>query len=98
MTFLEVAGAIGVVGGSILTTHVVLTKLVWKPMKKALMEEVKKELDCRLNPILELVSQLKTNGGSHLADRIVRLEERQSGIGQRLDDVYDLVKSMKETK
>lgn len=98
MSFVEIAGAIGIVGGAILTVQVVLSKLVWKPMKKALVEEMKKELDCRLDPILELVSQLKTNGGSHLADRIVRLEERQSGIGQRLDDVYDLVKSMKETK
>ena len=98
MTFLEIAGAIGVVGGSILTTHIVLTKLVWKPVKKALVDEMKKELDCRLDPILELVSQLKTNGGSHLADRIVRLEERQTGIGQRIDDVYDLVKAMKESK
>jgi hypothetical protein len=67
-------------------------------VKKTLMDEVRSELDCRLDPILKLVSQLETNGGSHLADRIIRLEERQSSVVTRLDDLYDLVKSMKETK
>jgi hypothetical protein len=67
-------------------------------VKKSLIEEVKSELECHLAPILKLVSQLETNGGSHLADRIIRLEERQSGVVTRLDDLYDLVKSMKETK
>lgn len=98
MSFLELAGAVGIVGGSALTVQLVLSQLVWKPLKKSLVNEMKSELEIRLEPILKLVSQLETNGGSHLADRIVRLEERQSGIGQRLDDVYDLVKSIKETK
>ena len=98
MTLLEMAGAVGIIGGAILTVHLVLSKLVWKPLKKALITEMKAELDCRLDPILKLVSQLETNGGSHLADRIIRLEERQSSVVTRLDDLYDLVKSMKETK
>jgi hypothetical protein len=98
MSFLEIAGAIGVIGGAILTTSLVLSKLVWRPVKKTLMDEVRQELDCRLDPIMKLVSQLETNGGSHLADRIIRLEERQSGVVTRLDDLYDLVKSIKETK
>ena len=98
MNPLEMAGAIGVIGGAILTLHLLLTKLVWKPLRKALIAEVKAELDCRLDPIFKLVSQLETNGGSHLADRIIRLEERQSSVVTRLDDLYDLVKSMKETK
>lgn len=98
MSFLEIAGAVGVIGGSLLTIQLVLSQLVWKPLKKTVVNEMKQELDTRLEPILKLVSQLETNGGSHLADRIIRLEERQSGIGQRLDDVYDLVKSIKETK
>lgn len=98
MSFLEIAGAIGVIGGAILTTSLVLSKLVWRPVKKALMDEMRQELDCRLDPIMKLVSQLETNGGSHLADRIIRLEERQSGVVTRLDDLYDLVKSIKETK
>lgn len=97
-SLLEVAGSIGIVGGALITIHVVITRLVWKPVKRALIDEMKSELDCRLDPILKLVSQLETNGGSHLADRIIRLEERQSSIGTRLDDLYDLVKSMKETK
>ena len=97
-SLLEVAGSIGVVGGALITIHVIITRLVWKPVKRALIEEMKSGLDCRLDPILKLVSQLETNGGSHLADRIIRLEERQSSIGTRLDDLYDLVKSMKEIK
>lgn len=95
MTIVEWATAVGTVGGAILTTTLIFSKLVWSPMRNALIEEMKKELDCRLDPILELVSQLKTNGGSHLADRIVRLEERQTGISTRMDDIYDLVKSLK---
>lgn len=73
-------------------------------MRKALIREMKKELtatnavfktelDTQLKPILKLVSQLEQNGGSHLADRLVRVEERQSSIGQRMDDIYDLVKA-----
>ena len=112
-TFLQYSGAIGVVGATLLTVQVVLSKFVWSPVKKALIEEMKielnshmekvrsdmeAELERQLQPICEAVAQLKTNGGSHLADRIIRLEERQSNISTRIDDVYDLVKSMKETK
>jgi len=97
-SFLQAAGAVGIIGGAILTFHLVISKFVWSPVKKALIEEIKSEFECRLEPILKLVSQLETNGGSHLADRIIRLEERQSGVVTRLDDLYDLVKSMKETK
>ena len=96
-----------------MTVQVVLSKLVWKPVKKALINEMKTELNThmekvksdmeaelerQLQPICDAVAQLKTNGGSHLADRIIRLEERQSSIATRMDDIYDLVKSMKETK
>ena len=97
-SFLQAAGAVGILGGAILTLHLVLSKFVWSPVKKALVEEIKSEFEQRLEPILKLVSQLETNGGSHLADRIIRLEERQSSVVTRLDDLYDLVKSMKETK
>jgi hypothetical protein len=97
-SFLQAAGAVGILGGAILTLHLVLSKFVWSPVKKALVEEIKSEFESRLEPILKLVSQLETNGGSHLADRIIRLEERQSSVVTRLDDLYDLVKSMKETK
>ena len=63
-------------------------KLVYKPLKRTLEFFI----DERLRPIEDTLMELKPNGGSSVADRIVRLEERQSGIGQRLDDVYDLVK------
>ena len=63
-------------------------KLIYKPLKRSL--EV--FIDERLRPIEDVLMELRPNGGSSVADRIVRLEERQSGIGQRLDDVYDLVK------
>lgn len=65
-------------------------KLIYKPLKRSL--EV--FIDERLRPIEDVLQELKPNGGSSVADRIVRLEERQSGIGQRLDDVYDLVKRL----
>lgn len=97
MTVVEWATVIGTVGGALLTIHLVISRLVWKPMKKSLIDTMKKELDLRLDPIAVVVSQLTPNGGSHLADRIIRLEERQTGISQRLDDLYDLVKSMKES-
>lgn len=97
-SFLQAAGAVGIIGGAILTLHLVLSKFVWNPVRKAIVQEVKSELEAHLEPILRLVSQLETNGGSHLADRIIRLEERQSSVVTRLDDLYDLVKSMKETK
>ena len=98
MTLMEWATLAGTLGGAILTLSLVFSRLVWKPVKKTIMDEVRAELDCRLDPILKLVSQLETNGGSHLADRIIRLEERQSSIGTRIDDLYDLVKSIKEIK
>lgn len=96
MTIVEWATAVGTVMGAVLTLHIAITKLVWKPVKRALIQEMRQELDNKLNPIVEVVAQLRPNGGSHLADRIIRLEERQSAIGQRLDDLYDLVKSLKE--
>jgi hypothetical protein len=40
------------------------------------------------------LSQLSPNGGSSLADRVIRLEERQSGVVDRIDDIYDIVKKL----
>ena len=65
-------------------------KLIYKPLRRSLENLI----DERLRPIEDVLMELKPNGGSSVADRIVRLEERQSGIGQRLDDVYDLVKAI----
>jgi hypothetical protein len=51
-------------------------------------------LDERLKPIEQAVAQLSPNGGSHLADRVIRLEERQAGVVNRIDDIYDIVKQL----
>ena len=88
MTFYEYAQLVAAVSGAIFGVLALGGTLVYKPLKKSL--EV--FIDQRLRPIEDTLLELKPNGGSSVADRIVRLEERQSGIGQRLDDVYDLVK------
>jgi hypothetical protein len=86
----EYAQLVAAVSGAILGVLALGGTLVYKPLKKSL--EV--FIDKRLRPIEDTLLELKPNGGSSLADRIVRLEERQSGIGQRLDDVYDIVKAI----
>jgi hypothetical protein len=40
------------------------------------------------------LNQLSPNGGSSLADRVIRLEERQAGVVNRIDDIYDIVKQL----
>ena len=90
MTFYEYAQFVAAVTGAILGVLALGGRLIYKPLKKSL--EV--FIDQRLRPIEDTLLELKPNGGSSVADRIVRLEERQSGIGQRLDDVYDLVKAI----
>ena len=88
MTALEYAQLIATTTAAFLGILALGAKVIYKPLKKSL--EV--FIDARLRPLEDTLLELKPNGGSSLADRIVRLEERQSGIGQRLDDVYDLVK------
>ena len=85
--YLELVAAIS---AAVLGVLALGAKLVYKPLKRSL--EV--FIDERLRPIEDVLMELRPNGGSSVADRIVRLEERQSGIGQRLDDVYDLVKAI----
>lgn len=88
MSVQEYLELIAAITAAILGLLALGAKLVYKPIKRSL--EV--FIDERLRPIEDTLMELKPNGGSSVADRIVRLEERQSGIGQRLDDVYDLVK------
>jgi len=88
MSAQEYLELIAAISAAVLGVLAVGAKLVYKPLKRSL--EV--FIDERLRPIEDVLMELKPNGGSSVADRIVRLEERQSGIGQRLDDVYDLVK------
>ena len=87
---MEYAQLVAAVSGAILGVLALGGRIVYKPLKKSL--EV--FIDQRLRPIEDTLLELKPNGGSSVADRIVRLEERQSGIGQRLDDVYDIVKAI----
>ena len=88
MSVQEYLELIAAITAAILGLLALGAKVVYKPLKRSL--EV--FIDERLRPIEDTLMELKPNGGSSVADRIVRLEERQSGIGQRLDDVYDLVK------
>jgi len=88
MSAQEYLELIAAISAAVLGILAVGAKLIYKPLKRSL--EV--FIDERLRPIEDILMELKPNGGSSVADRIVRLEERQSGIGQRLDDVYDLVK------
>jgi len=88
MSAQEYLELIAAISAAVLGILALGAKLVYKPLKRSL--EV--FIDERLRPIEDILMELKPNGGSSVADRIVRLEERQSGIGQRLDDVYDLVK------
>lgn len=98
MTATEWVTFVGLLAGTLISLQVVFNRFIWRPVRKALLSEFEAELDARLAPILRLVSQLETNGGSHLADRIIRLEERQTSVVTRLDDLFDLIKTMKESK
>lgn len=90
MTFLEYAQIVATVSGAIIGVLAIGTKMVWKPMKSA-FENL---LDDRLRGLEDAMAELRPNGGHSVRDRIVRLEERQSGISNRLDDVYELVQKL----
>lgn len=94
MTVSEYAQIVAAVSGAIIGVGTVLSRFIWRPMKKNLKLEILEALDERLQPIEKAVAQLSPNGGTHLADRVIRLEERQSGIANRLDDIFDLVKEL----
>ena len=72
----------------------VFSRLIWRPMKNNIKNEIEAMLDDRLKPIELATAQLRPNGGTHLADRVIRLEERQSSIADRLDDIFDIVKEL----
>lgn len=77
--------------GAILGVVTIFSRLIWRPMKNNIKSEIEYMLDQRLGPIERATAQLHPNGGTHLADRVIRLEERQSGIANRLDDIFDIV-------
>lgn len=90
MTFLEYAQIVATASGAIMGVLAIGTKIVWTPIKSA-FENL---LDDRLRGMEDAMAELRPNGGDSVRDRIVRLEERQSGISSRLDDVYELVQRL----
>jgi len=91
MTLAEYAQIIVATTGALLGVATVLSRLIWRPMKNNIKNDIEAMLDERLKPIELATAQLRPNGGTHLADRVIRLEERQSGIANRLDDIFDIV-------
>jgi len=79
---------------SLLGVLTILSKFIWRPMKKNISRDIIEMLDERLKPMEVQLSQLSPNGGSSLADRVIRLEERQAGVVSRIDDIYDIVKQL----
>jgi hypothetical protein len=90
MTFLEYTQIVATASGAIIGVLAIGTKIVWAPIKSA-FENL---LDDRLRGMEDAMAELRPNGGDSVRDRIVRLEERQSGISSRLDDVYKLVQRL----
>ena len=94
MSFAEYIQIIGATTAALLGVAAVISTLIWRPMKNNIKRDLEIMLDERLAPIEKATAQLLTNGGSHLADKVIRLEERQSGIATRLDDIFDMVKAL----
>jgi len=94
MSIQEIMQIVGMTTGALLGVAAVLSRFIWRPVKSIVERQISEALDERLKPIEQCVAQLRPNGGTHLADRVIRLEEKQSGIANRLDDIFDLVKSL----
>ena len=94
MTLVEYAQVVGTLCGALLAVFGVIVKVIMKPIQRAQESRFERMLDNRLKPMEMTLCELRPNGGSSLADKVIRLEERQSGISQRLDDVYELVKTL----
>lgn len=94
MTLTEYAQVVVASTGALLGIATILSRFIWRPMKNNIKNDIEAMLDERLKPIEIATAQLRPNGGTHLADRVIRLEERQSGIANRLDDIFDIVKQL----
>ncbi len=94
MTALEYAQFVGTLCGALLAVIALVAKIILKPIQRFQQSSFERMLDERLSPLEDTLRELRPNGGSSLADKVIRLEERQSGISQRLDDVYELVKTL----
>jgi hypothetical protein len=91
MTIVEYSQIVVACTGAVLGVVTIFSRLIWRPMKNNIKSDIEAMLDERLKPIEKATAQLLTNGGTHLADRVIRLEEKQSGIANRLDDIFDIV-------
>jgi hypothetical protein len=94
MTLAQYAQIVASTTAALLGIATLLSRFIWRPMKNNIKSDIEAMLDERLKPIEKATAQLLTNGGTHLADRVIRLEERQSGIADRLDDIFDIVKKL----
>jgi hypothetical protein len=94
MTTYQYVEIIAATTASLLAVLTILSKFIWRPMKKNISRDIIEMLDERLKPMEAQLTQLSPNGGSSLADRVIRLEERQAGVVNRIDDIYDIVKKL----
>jgi hypothetical protein len=94
MSTYEYAEIVAATTASLLAVLTIVSKFIWRPMKKNISRDIIEMLDERLKPMEAQLNQLSPNGGSSLADRVIRLEERQAGVVSRIDDIYDIVKKL----
>jgi len=94
MSTYQYAEIVAATTASLLAILTIASKFIWRPMKKNITRDILEMLDERLKPMEAQLSQLSPNGGSSLADKVIRLEERQAGVVSRIDDIYDMVKQL----
>ena len=94
MSTFQYAEIVAATTASLLAILTIASQFIWRPMKKNITRDILEMLDERLKPMEAQLSQLSPNGGSSLADKVIRLEERQAGVVSRIDDIYDIVKQL----
>ena len=94
MSTFQYAEIVAATTASLLAILTIASKFIWRPMKKNITRDILEMLDERLKPMEAQLAQLSPNGGSSLADKVIRLEERQAGVVSRIDDIYDIVKQL----
>jgi hypothetical protein len=94
MTTQQYVEIVAATTASLLAILTIISRFVWRPMKQNVSRDIMAMLDERLKPMEAQLTQLSPNGGSSLADRVIRLEERQAGVVNRIDDIYDIVKQL----
>ena len=94
MSTYQYAEIVAATTASLLAILTIASRFIWRPMKKNITRDILEMLDERLKPMEAQLTQLSPNGGSSLADKVIRLEERQAGVVSRIDDIYDIVKQL----